>query len=418
MPLLPYIIKNMQFRKKFILTSGNIQFFIILLGVVLFMIFLSHTPRIMESFFWNHQRLRELGKTFLINEYARLTKGETSSTVQIEKIEKTLDFLKNYHLIRQIRISNNDFADLVDTLIYDMNIYISAKANNNYEKISPAFVQGILDNFEKLEAYVDEHGRKQLFTLQMTNVFIITLMLLMGVSTIYLDLRRRKESRLKEGLRTLHKNTLLDFEGERKKINSTIHDGVLQDMEIARRNIRTLTALKEAETIDADLKEVETVMTNSIKNLRKVLDGLPVWDTASFSFERNIKNMVHELETHIDTQCETTVLGLKKIKLSTREMEQLLSIIHEALYNAAKHANASLIKVKALHAEDKLKIIVHDNGVGFSPRRVQVNSKNKNHIGLLSMQERAWTIAADFELRSSPGRGTKVIVTLDRRKTT
>src|SRR6056297_1288928 len=185
MPLLPYIIKNMQFRKKFILTSGNIQFFIILLGVVLFMIFLSHTPRIMESFFWNHQRLRELGKTFLINEYARLTKGETSSTVQIEKIEKTLDFLKNYHLIRQIRISNNDFADLVDTLIYDMNIYISAKANNNYEKISPAFVQGILDNFEKLEAYVDEHGRKQLFTLQMTNVFIITLMLLMGVSTIY-----------------------------------------------------------------------------------------------------------------------------------------------------------------------------------------------------------------------------------------
>ena len=405
----------MQLKKKIIFTSGNVQFFIILLGVVLFMIFLSYTPRIMENFFWNHQRLREMEKTFLINEYARLTKGETRSTVQLAELEKTLDFLKNYHLIRQIRIINPDFAHLVDTLIYDMDTYISAEANNNYEKISPAFVQVILDNFEELEAYMDEHGKKQIFTMQMTNVFIITLMLLMGVSTIYLDLSRRKESQLKEGLRNLHKNTLLDLEGERKKINSAIHDGVLQDMEIARRNIHALSASKEAEAIGTDLKKIETGMAKNIKNLRKVLDGLPVWDTTSFSFETNIKNMIHEIETHIDAQFEITMLGLGKIKLSTREMEQLLSIIHEALYNAAKHAKASMIKVKALRAEDKLKIIVHDNGVGFSPRRV--NSENKNHIGLLSMQERAWTIAAAFELRSSPGHGTKVIVTLDGRKT-
>lgn len=47
----------MQFRKKVIFDSSNVQFFVILLGVVLFMIFLSYTPRIMESFFWNQQRV-------------------------------------------------------------------------------------------------------------------------------------------------------------------------------------------------------------------------------------------------------------------------------------------------------------------------------------------------------------------------
>jgi signal transduction histidine kinase len=187
-------------------------------------------------------------------------------------------------------------------------------------------------------------------------------------------------------------------------------------MEIARKNINTLTACGVAENINIKLEEIEAAVSKSIKNLRKVLDGLPVWDTASFSFETNIKNMVHEIETHIDARVEITILGLGNMDLSTEEMEQLLSIMHEALYNSVKHSKASVIKVKVLGAEGKLKIIVHDDGVGFSPLRV--NTGNQNHIGLLSMKERAWTINADFVLKSSPGLGTKVIITLDGRDNT
>ena len=401
----------MKLKKSKIVTGTTIQYAVLLLGLTIFILFLSYTPKIMESFIRNNQELQALETSFITYEYGRLTKGIINSTITIAELEKRLNFLKNNHLIEQISATDTDIALLLQDLSSNLDSYISINRNKNEESVPPLLIQNILHNFKELPPYIEEYVRIQLITFQMTNIFIITLLLFMGVINMYIDLIRKRELRYKAELRALHKNTLLEIEKERKEINSAIHDHVLQDMAIVRRNINTLMENEAAEAATTELEGIERGIRKSIQSLRKVLDGLPVWDTTSLSFEANMMNIVQDTRMLIDAEIDVTVLGLKSVELSTMEMEQLLSIMHEALYNAVKHAKASVIKVKALRAEGKLKMIIQDNGSGFKPH--SINTGDEIHIGLLSMRERAWTIGADFELKSSIGNGTSISVTLD-----
>lgn len=60
-----------------------------------------------------------------------------------------------------------------------------------------------------------------------------------------------------------------------------------------------------------------------------------------------------------------------------------------------------------VHAQaPELSLRIQDSGPGFNPGRVEV----ANHLGLVSMQERAMFVGAIFECISEPGKGTTIDV--------
>jgi signal transduction histidine kinase len=90
-------------------------------------------------------------------------------------------------------------------------------------------------------------------------------------------------------------------------------------------------------------------------------------------------------------------------------------IAQEALNNVVKHAQAESVYV-SLGATpipsprgasvDRVRLVVQDDGVGFSTGLIQSKS-----LGIGIMYERAAAIGADLALESQPGRGTQVILT-------
>jgi signal transduction histidine kinase len=56
--------------------------------------------------------------------------------------------------------------------------------------------------------------------------------------------------------------------------------------------------------------------------------------------------------------------------------------------------------------DDKLIVIVEDNGVGFDPKAVMAD----NHLGLFGMRERAEMIDGKLVIESTPGKGTTIMV--------
>ncbi|MCB1899919.1 MAG: hypothetical protein KDH16_11550, partial [Rhodocyclaceae bacterium] len=56
---------------------------------------------------------------------------------------------------------------------------------------------------------------------------------------------------------------------------------------------------------------------------------------------------------------------------------------------------------------DGLELNIHDNGHGFD-----VGAKHPGHYGLVGMQEQAGLIGARLEIRSAPGHGTEVRISL------
>jgi signal transduction histidine kinase len=90
---------------------------------------------------------------------------------------------------------------------------------------------------------------------------------------------------------------------------------------------------------------------------------------------------------------------------------EVLRIAHEALHNAVRHAAARRVTVQLDGGEQRLRLEVSDDGIGFDPTDPELRSR---HLGLTSMEERARELGGKLELRSAPGSGTTVTLEVRR----
>jgi two-component system NarL family response regulator len=83
--------------------------------------------------------------------------------------------------------------------------------------------------------------------------------------------------------------------------------------------------------------------------------------------------------------------------------KSILHIIHEALTNIRKHAQARKVEIIFSMHESNMQVIIADDGIGFDAKQI------KNHFGLNKMRARAEFNGGRLEIRSIPGFGTKII---------
>ncbi len=82
-----------------------------------------------------------------------------------------------------------------------------------------------------------------------------------------------------------------------------------------------------------------------------------------------------------------------------------LRIVQEAIHNAIKHSRATNIVVRLNGTDRYLGLEVSDDGVGFDIEATKVSAG----LGLISMRERIHLIGGEFNIFSSPGRGTRIV---------
>ena len=91
----------------------------------------------------------------------------------------------------------------------------------------------------------------------------------------------------------------------------------------------------------------------------------------------------------------------------------LFRIAQEALTNVVKHAHASHAIVSLDLEPALVRLVVADNGRGFTPTGGG-EAASEHRWGLLSMTERAKAVGGRFSIESAPGSGARVIVEVDR----
>jgi PAS domain S-box-containing protein len=79
-------------------------------------------------------------------------------------------------------------------------------------------------------------------------------------------------------------------------------------------------------------------------------------------------------------------------------------IVQEALTNVTRHAGATQVKVSLQPEKGMLTLAVVDNGRGFNLQEIAASEC----LGLAGMRERAGLLGGSLEIRSRPGKGTKV----------
>ena len=81
-------------------------------------------------------------------------------------------------------------------------------------------------------------------------------------------------------------------------------------------------------------------------------------------------------------------------------------LVQEALTNILKHAGAVRVDLQIQSREDRLDVIVSDDGKGFEP------SSELRGFGLAGMRERIEPAGGELRIESRPGAGTRVMASV------
>jgi signal transduction histidine kinase len=94
------------------------------------------------------------------------------------------------------------------------------------------------------------------------------------------------------------------------------------------------------------------------------------------------------------------------VPLSAESEHSLLMLVREALQNAIRHAAPKNLSVRLRFERRRLSVEIEDDGRGFDCSAGL--PADGHHYGLIGMRERIEKLGGEFQLRSSPGQGTCV----------
>jgi signal transduction histidine kinase len=85
-----------------------------------------------------------------------------------------------------------------------------------------------------------------------------------------------------------------------------------------------------------------------------------------------------------------------------RIADTLYRIGQEAVANAVRHADPTMLAIRLKYSENLACLEIEDNGTGF------VQSNGLLCFGIRGMRRRAQSISAEFQIESTPGKGTRI----------
>jgi signal transduction histidine kinase len=194
---------------------------------------------------------------------------------------------------------------------------------------------------------------------------------------------------------------------ERARLSRELHDGLAQDLWLAKLKIGRLAASSALSLEDRTLAEEATkAVDQGLAEARQAVMALRESDPATDSFSDLLERYVGDVEDRFGMTVSFDCPG-ELPRLAPRTQADVMRIVQEALLNAARHADARAVRVRVVRQGADLILSIVDDGRGFDPASVEAG-----HVGLMTMRERASLIGADLAVESAPGAGTHVVLTI------
>jgi PAS domain S-box-containing protein len=215
---------------------------------------------------------------------------------------------------------------------------------------------------------------------------------------------------LQKQLRHLSHQVLQAQEEERKRISRELHDEIGQVLTAI--NFHLATLKKEAAPNSKDLQRkitrTQRLVEKSVAIVHRFAGQLRPAALDDLGLIPALHSYMKDFAKRTGLAIRFTSFTLGKIEqLDSAKRTVLYRVAQEALVNVAKHAQASLVKVRIQKLHRVIRMDVKDNGKSFEVQRVWSTRRNKG-LGLLGMRERVEMVGGRFAVESAPGKGTTV----------
>ncbi|MET0637739.1 MAG: sensor histidine kinase [Chitinophagaceae bacterium] len=189
-------------------------------------------------------------------------------------------------------------------------------------------------------------------------------------------------------------------------ISDEIHDSVGQSLSLA--NVQ-LSALEESNVFNKGLiRDAKTNINQSLAELRSMAHSLNGERVKTVNLSELIRDEAARFNRNGLYQVSVTQEGdTQSIPEGHRLM--LFRLIQEGMQNIVKHAKASAIDITVKQTKNNCSIRLVDNGQGFT---ADAQSNQKTGMGLINMKKRTELMGGDFQIKSEPGIGTDLSITI------
>lgn len=229
----------------------------------------------------------------------------------------------------------------------------------------------------------------------------IAFLVLMGWIAFRLVLRARLR---KQRQQLDRERALLE---ERVRIAHDLHDDLGSSLALIAME-GELARMGDVQGAQEALRRVSEGAREVTDNMRRIVWALSSGQDTLGDLVAYIRSSAAELMERADLDLETqTRIADPAVKLSTEQRRHLLLITKELLLNVVKHASARHVVLMVEQEDDRLGIAVSDDGIGFVPMdRIGAGT------GTTSLYERVKALRGEADLKSAPGEGTHVQITI------
>lgn len=201
-------------------------------------------------------------------------------------------------------------------------------------------------------------------------------------------------------------------EDEKKLLAREIHDQTIQDLVALNQRIQLSRVQTKDKKLTRKLDELSTLTQTSISDLKRIIRGLRPIYLEDFGLAPALEMLANEANEKGQTKITFSHAEPTKERLKPELELSLYRIAQEALQNIQKHSRAKHASLTLTITPKRVVLTVEDDGVGFKPRSGGFGFARKGHYGVLGMQERADLINGHMAINSTPGKGTRISLTV------
>jgi signal transduction histidine kinase/ligand-binding sensor domain-containing protein len=204
---------------------------------------------------------------------------------------------------------------------------------------------------------------------------------------------------------------------ERNRLAREMHDTLIQGCAGVSALLEAHSSLDDTEASAKDdlLSVVRTQLRTTINEAREAVWDLRHADGSATAIGPILGNMTQQVGHEFGVPVEYRISG-RPFDLDQSTAHELLMVVREALHNAMRHGQPTKVHVDIVFEKKKFRVQVRDDGCGFDPE--VASSQPNGHYGLLGIQERAKRIGGVLILKSWPGVGTELALSVPRKAST
>lgn len=187
---------------------------------------------------------------------------------------------------------------------------------------------------------------------------------------------------------------------DRERIARDLHDLVIQRLFASGLSIQSLRRYTMDPIAHERIAAVTSELDDTIRKLRDTIYSLRTGEEDREPLTSRVLRVIQEHSRSYPVAPTVAFAGPVDEAVRENVAGHLLSVLSEGLSNAARHSGANDIRVNVSMGQERVELLITDNGQGFEePERVS---------GLANMRHRAELLGGACIIYSAPGEGTQV----------